>query len=127
MKVRSLGILEQEVMDIVWSCEICSVQDVSNKLKKNHKLAYTTVATVLQRLYEKNLLVRKLNGKGYKYSPKISKKTFSKKLADSFLRNFIRSFGDLAITSFMESLDNLPSKKRIELLTVLKNHKKKTK
>ncbi|OGH20763.1 MAG: hypothetical protein A3D74_05560 [Candidatus Levybacteria bacterium RIFCSPHIGHO2_02_FULL_37_13] len=124
MKTISLGELEKQIMDIVWECNECSGRDVLTKLKKNRKLAYTTVATILQRLYEKGLLIRKEKRIGYVYSPKLSKERYGKSIAKSFLNKFIDSFGDTAIASFAEGIDGLPKKKRMQFLKFIEKHDK---
>lgn len=124
MKATSLGELEKQIMDIVWECNGGSGRDVLTKLKKNRKLAYTTVATILQRLFEKGLLKRTEDKSGYIYSPKLSKESFSRNIAQSFLKKFINSFGDTAIASFADSIEKLPSKKRQYFLKLLEEHDK---
>ena len=122
MKNVSLGELEQQVMDILWESKNGSARDVLEKLEKNRKLAYTTVATILQRLYEKGLVKRVENKSIHIYSPKVSKESYSKNIAQSFLKKFINSFGDTAIASFAESIDTLPQEKRKYFLKVLEEH-----
>lgn len=122
MKKTSLGILEKQVMNIVWQQKSCSIRDVLKILEPKKKLAYTTVATVLQRLCDKGLLKRKEGKIGYIYSPKLSKESYSKNIARSFLKNFIDSFGDTAIASFADSIDKLPDKKREYFIKLLEEH-----
>lgn len=122
MKAKPLGELEQRVMDIIWECGFCSVRDIHGQIKKNRSLAYTTVATILQRLYEKDLVDRKETKQLYVYSPKVSKEAYGKKLARSFLTKFIKSFGDVAITSFVDSVEKLPKRKRDSFIKLLKRH-----
>lgn len=124
MKSNSLGELEQQIMDVVWEHKNCSARDILTKLEKNRKLAYTTVATILQRLYDKGLLKRTENKSGYFYSPKLSKESYTKNIAKTFLKKFINSFGDTAITSFAESIDRLPDKKREYFLKLLEEYDK---
>lgn len=124
MKTTSLGELEQQIMDIVWERKQCSAREVLTKLEKNKKLAYTTVATILQRLYEKGLVKRTDDNSGYIYSPKLSKESYSRNIARSFLKKFINSFGDTAIASFAQSVDKLPTKKREYFLKLLEEHDK---
>lgn len=117
--------LEQEVMAIVWKCESCSVRDVMTKLT-NTKLAYTTVATILQRLYKKGIAVRKSQENCLVYSPKIAKELYTKRFAQTFINKFFSSFADTAIVSFAESIDSLPRDKKSYLLKLLqKKHESK--
>jgi len=124
MKTTNLGELEKQIMDIVWKCNECSGRDVLTKLKKNQKLAYTTVATILHRLYDKGLLNRKEDKLGYIYSPKLSKERYGKNIVKAFLNKFINSFGDTAIASFAEGIDGLPKKKRNQFLKLIEKHGK---
>lgn len=120
----SLGELEQQIMDIVWESKKCSARDVLTKLEKDKKLAYTTVATILQRLYDKGLLTRNENTAGHVYTPRVSKEKYTKNVAQSFLKNFINTFGDTAIASFADSIDKLPEKKRKYFLEILDEYDK---
>lgn len=124
MKTAQLGELEQQVMDILWEHKLCSARDILTKLEKDRKLAYTTVATILQRLYDKGFVTRKDDKLGHIYAPKVSKEKFSKNIAQSFLKKFIHSFGDTAIASFAESIDKLPEEKRKYFLKILEDHDK---
>lgn len=121
MKNTSLGRLEQQVMDIVWNYQECSVREVLSEISKNRKLAYTTIATILQRLNDKGMVERKVEGLSYIYSPALSKKSYSKKIAKSFIKKFVHSFGDIAIASFAQSIESLPKEKRKYFLKLLKN------
>jgi len=122
MKSASLGKLEQQIMDIVWKNKNCSARDVLTKIEKDKKLAYTTIATILKRLHDKGLLSRKESSSGHIYSPKVSKEKYTKNVAQSFLKNFINSFGDTAIASFADSIDKLPEKKRKYFLEILEEY-----
>ncbi len=124
MKSISLGEHEQKVMEILWENKSGSARDILTKLEKEKKLAYTTVATMLQRLFDKGLLNRKETKSGYIYSPKISKEKYSKSIAQSFLKKFINSYGDTALASFAESVDKLPKQKRKYFLDLLDSNDK---
>ncbi len=122
MKPTNLGELEKQIMDIIWERKSSSVREVVNKLDK--KLAYTTIATILQRLYKKDLVVKEETKNGYIYSPKVSKEKYSQTVAKSFIKNFINSFGDTAIASFADSIDKLPQEKRKHFLKLIDQHDK---
>lgn len=124
MEIAKLGDLEKKVMDIVWEKKKCTTRDIVLNLKTNRHLAYTTVATILQRLWKKGLVIRKENKSGYIYTPKVSKEKYSKSIAQSFLKSFINSYGDIAIASFVDSIEKLPSAKRNHLLKLLEEHDK---
>ena len=118
MTQQTMSNLEQEVMGIIWKCKSCSVRDVMIKLT-NTKLAYTTVGTILQRLYKKGIVARKERGISFIYLPKVTRETYAKKLAQIFVKNFYSSFSDTAIVSFAESIETLPKEKKSYFLKLL--------
>lgn len=124
MKVKHLSELEQGVMTIVWEQGTCTIRDVREKVNENKHLAYTTVATILQRLFEKGLVMRKEHHAVIFYSPKISKETYSRNMAQTFIQKFVNSFGDTAIASFAQSVDSLPKDKREYFLKLLGQYDK---
>lgn len=122
MKTTSLGELESQVMNIVWSKQNCSVNDVLNELKKDRNIAYTTVATILHRLHQKGLLIKKQNKMFHMYGPALSKSEYSYNLVHSFMRGVMKTFGDAAITSFAENLQQLPKREKNKLLEMLEKY-----
>ncbi|MBI3384702.1 BlaI/MecI/CopY family transcriptional regulator [Candidatus Gottesmanbacteria bacterium] len=124
MNTRQLSELEQTAMTIVWELQSCSVRDVLEKINKKKQLAYTTVATILQRLHEKGLVIRKREGIAFIYSAKLSKETYSKNLAQLFISKFFNSFGNVGLASFAESIDKLPKKKKEYLFELLEAYDK---
>jgi predicted transcriptional regulator len=124
MKSEHLGELEKKIMEIIWEKKHCTARDVLMGLDTEKHLAYTTIATILQRLFDKGLLTKQKNKVGFIYSPKISREKFTKNIAQSFLRNFINSFGDTAVASFADSIDKLPPKRREYLLRLLDENEK---
>lgn len=124
MKIKSLSELEQEVMNIVWEFDACSVRDVLKQISEKKPLAYTTVATILHRLYEKGLVVRKDKDFAVHYVAKVSKESYSNSMAKSFIQKFVSVFGDMAIASFAESVDKLPKEKKEYFLSLLEQYDK---
>lgn len=69
-KLSNVGPLELKVLGVLNTEANISVSDIQVVLKKQgHDLAYTTVMTVLVRLYDKDLVVREKEGRQYLYSP----------------------------------------------------------
>lgn len=124
MQQNEISDLEKVVMDILWQRGECSARDIVGDIQQTRHIAYTTVTTILKRLVKKGMLNRRADGIMYQYSPILSKESYSKKLAQTFIVRFISSYGDTAIASFAESLDALPKEKRDYLLAVLKKHGK---
>src|SRR5579859_1546638 len=68
---RGLGALEGEVLARLWASDVAlSAADVRAAVGED--LAYTTVITVLSRLWQKGLASRELHGRAYFYTPVMS-------------------------------------------------------
>ncbi|MCL4354819.1 BlaI/MecI/CopY family transcriptional regulator [Patescibacteria group bacterium] len=124
MAQKTLSDLEQQVMNFIWGRKETSVRDIVEELSKHRKIAYTTVATIVQRLENKGFVVRKEVGKTNFYRPKLGKEIYAKRIADSFIKRFVGSFGDAAIASFAEGLEDLSEEKRRYLISMLQKNEK---
>ena len=81
----ALGALETRLMEALWGSDSeLSVQGVSDALGPGHN--YKTVMTVLNRLVEKGLLMRSLDGRAYRSRPSPSRPQFLRSAADELAR-----------------------------------------
>ena len=80
-------------------------RDVHDVLARNRrtKLAYTTVMTILVRLWDKGMLDREQCGRAYSYSPVSDRETWTAQR----MRDLLRTAGDgsTALVHFVESMD----------------------
>ncbi len=114
--LKLTGDLEQEIMNILWvDSEPLIPSVIQSRLSK--KLAYTTVKTILERLHDKGLLNRQKKSGVYYYSPKVSKESYGSKSLRSVFKNILGSYGNLAISQFIESIKEEP-----ESLDLLKKY-----
>lgn len=107
---RYLGPLEAEVMHLLWTVPEVSVRQVAehlNTARPEHPLAYTTVMTVMNRLEEKGLLEHTVRGKAYGYQAKRSQAAFLARLASDRVTAVIEEFGELALSEFLNRLEDL--------------------
>ena len=117
---RVLGELETEIMEIVWQAEKpISVSDVVGVLSKKRAIAYTTVMTIMGRLVDKAILVRKIKGPSYQYLPKVSRENFIAKSVHSIFTTAVSTLGQEAVTHFVKEIQKVNSKKREELSKML--------
>lgn len=72
-RVRSLGSLEAKIMRVAWDRpdRYLPVREMLELLEDD--LAYTTVMTVMNRLFEKGLLHRRRQGRAWSYRPSTSR------------------------------------------------------
>lgn len=63
-------VLESAVMDVLWDADTSlTTAEVRSRLSHERSVAYTTVMTVMVRLWKKGLLDREGRGKAYAYRP----------------------------------------------------------
>ena len=66
----ALGKLERQVLEETWRIGEVSVRDIYRAF--DQRIAYTTLMTTLDRLYKKNLLDRRKDGRAFLYSANVS-------------------------------------------------------
>lgn len=110
--IKIMGDLELEIMKISWKKGRVSVRDVLSELEKKKKIAYTTVMTVMSRLFSKGFLLRKLNDSGaYIYTPAYKdKQNFMDSVSKKAVDGLIEKFGELAVSNFINIIENSDSK-----------------
>jgi predicted transcriptional regulator len=115
--IPGFGELETAIMDVVWSANPISVRDVLDKLDRG--CAYTTVMTVMQRLFDKGMLKRKLVDNAYQYQPAIPKEQFVKNTVRKTVDQLCNGFGDAALAHFVDALDDVDEKRLDKLRSKL--------
>jgi predicted transcriptional regulator len=70
----ALGKLERQVLDQAWQRGEVSVRDVYVAFEE--RVAYTTLMTTLDRLFRKQILERRKDGRAFLYSPAVSREEF---------------------------------------------------
>jgi predicted transcriptional regulator len=100
------GPLESNIIETIWNSKKkpLTVREVYEKLKQNKSIAYTTVMSTMNRLYDKGLLDRHIEkGKGglfYVYWPKLEKQSFKKSAVRQVISSLIENFGEM-VTSYL--------------------------
>lgn len=77
---------ELEVMQAVWACSSpCTRKEISSVLFPDHKMAETTLLTILSRLSEKGFLEIRKTGRNSTYSPLVSQDDYLASQSKRFL------------------------------------------
>ncbi len=101
---RVLGSLETQLMDVLWKSQAeLSVQEVCDALGPGHN--YKTVMTVLNRLVDKELLARQLDGRAYRYRPQQPRTDFLRLAADELVHVYLDTFGEEAAVQLTGAVD----------------------
>lgn len=84
--MRRLGELEAEIMDRLWRWNRpATVREIVNDINRERDIAYTTVMTVANILYNKGWLLRGKNGRAWLYSPVRTREQYSAALMEDAL------------------------------------------
>jgi len=124
--VKVLGDLEADVLEALWKLKVSRVRSIHREVARKRKVTVTTVATVLDRLFEKGLVERELKrtrGLHYEYRPAVTKRQFENTIVRDVLEGLFETFGDSAV-SYLINRAGIRDKQKIkELQGYLKQEK----
>lgn len=113
--------LETEVMEEMWRRKAGTVREVMEELNRGRKKrAYTTIMTIMVRLYRKGLLTRRRDGKTDVYTVAIGRDAYREARAEAEVAALVDEFGDLALAHFSEHMAALDGKRLRELRRLAK-------
>lgn len=120
----TLGELERQIMEVVWSHERVRVREVLTQLLFKRKIAYTTVMTVMARLYRKGVLKRKITKSGaYIYRATQKREQFFASMSKKAINHILKQYGEIAIAQFVAVINESDSEKLRQWRSALKNVK----
>ena len=100
---KRLGVLELAVMQIIWDRGEVTVRDVWEILYPTRKLAYTTVATVIRQIEDKDFLTHRKDGRTYVYRPLVKRETVSRGMVGDLLDGLFRGSASAMVTTLIET------------------------
>jgi len=86
-----LGVLEREVMAVVWTVGEISVREACARLDSS--VAYTTVMTTMDRLFKKRLLGRRKVGRAFVYSAAATRDEMEGAVATELVQSLLQRHG----------------------------------
>ena len=106
-----LGPLEAEVLNSVYNMgKPIRIREVYEKMREERKIAYTTVMSTMNTLFEKGILDRKVTevkgGLLYVYWPKLTRAQIEKSAVKHIMDSLMKNFGD-AVTSYLVDMNNM--------------------
>lgn len=103
---KLLGELEVEVMEHMWRLGEATVRDISMLIQQERPAAYTTVMTVMAHLAEKGLLTRRsIDKKTHLYTVALTREEFLARSSRRMVEAMLEDFGDLALATFLEAVE----------------------
>ncbi len=90
MKDQKLTDAEKDLMEIIWQKKAAFMKDIMEEYPEP-KPANTTIATLLKRMQNKDLIGYKTYGNSREYFPKVSKEVYFKEEMTSMIDKFFNS------------------------------------
>lgn len=108
---------EEEVMQILWSLGTACCNDIIARFP-DPKPKYTTVATFIKILENKGFVSHRQAGKGYVYSPVVSREQYAHRVAESVLNGYFG--GSLSqLVSFFYDRDGISVAEADEIIGIV--------
>src|SRR5262245_9817931 len=100
-----LSTLENAVMQVVWSKERVTADDVRTALARRHDLKDSTIRTILRRLEEKGYAHHDVEGRTYVYRPRVEPHNVAAQQVRSIIDRFCRGSVENLLVGMVD--DNL--------------------
>jgi predicted transcriptional regulator len=93
-------------MQILWRQGPSLAAEVERVVNRRRKepLAYTTVLNVLLNLEKKSLVDHQVEGRAYRFAPKVTEAQFAERRARDRSRELLEFFGDAAVSAFVSEV-----------------------
>ncbi len=109
-------------MDVLWDDGgHLTPAEVNARLDSERELAYTTVMTILVRLFEKGAVTRERRGRAWAYRPMLSREEQAAQRMNAMLRDG----GDQSL-SLARFVENMTAKERAQLRKLLEARSRKS-
>jgi len=112
-KQLSLGSLEAEILEILWTLGSASVKDVHDRILTNpdRELAYASVTTVLRRLGNKGWVACDKQDRAFQWRPLVSREEAQVLQAHDRLQKFLAIGNPDVVAAFANELDHASADK----------------
>jgi BlaI family penicillinase repressor len=103
MSNATLGERELDVMAVLWEIGSGTVDDVRKRLP--HKLAYTTVLTILRNLESKEFVSHEEEGRAHRYSARVAQQTAQKSAIARMVKKFFSGSPEALLAHLVDEHD----------------------
>ncbi len=102
-QILGLGPLEAKLLQVLWRQGPSLASEVERVVNRRRKepLAYTTVLNVLLNLEKKGLVDHEVEGRAYRFAPKVTEAQFAERRARDRSRELLEFFGEAAVSAFV--------------------------
>ncbi|MCI2252838.1 BlaI/MecI/CopY family transcriptional regulator [Domibacillus sp. PGB-M46] len=121
---RFFGPLEAKIMDVLWCGGEKSIKDVQHELEKDKATNFNTVMTVMNRLVEKGILTKRLEGRTSMYQPVLTREEFVNTQSKEMTQELVDEFGSVVVSHMIDALDEADDDLVAQLEQKIKEWKK---
>jgi predicted transcriptional regulator len=101
------GELEARTLEALWDLGKASAREIHHRVGLPAGLAYTTIATVLDRLNAKGLVRREREGKAFAYYPKVKRDILERARARDVVHKLLGNDEKPAIAALVDAVEAL--------------------
>ena len=104
-------------MEEAWERGECTVRSVLDGVnaRSEPQRAYTTILTVMQRLYVKEMLRRERRGRRDVYVPALSRDEYAEARTETQVEALVSEYGDVALAEFARRVSQLDPERRRQI------------
>ena len=104
---RFFGPLEAKIMDILWNDIEMTIKDVQQVLEREKSTNFNTVMTVMNRLVDKEILHKRMEGRSYLYNPVLSREEFLTTQSKEMTNELMDEFGSVVVSHMLDALEDV--------------------
>lgn len=116
---KVLGFLEAEVMEAVWSGGDLSVREVRQSLQKKKTYSFNTIMTVMNRLVEKKLLVKRTVDGAFSYSAAVPRESFLREVTKTVVSAIVADGSLFQMAGFADAIKNCSEEDLAQLKKII--------
>ena len=113
---------EEEVMQVLWELGKGTVNDIIGRMP-DHKPKYTTVATFIRILENKEFVRHEAVGKGFVYYPAVAKEEYARTVVGNMLASYFD--GSMSnMVSFFSRQEDISARELDEIMDIVEKARK---
>jgi predicted transcriptional regulator len=121
---RFFGPLEAKIMDILWNDVEMTIKDVQQVLDREKMTNFNTVMTVMNRLVEKGILQKRIEGRSFLYQPIQTRVEFLNTQSKEMTNELMDEFGNVVVSHMLDALEDVDDELVAKLEHKIKELKK---
>jgi predicted transcriptional regulator len=121
---RFFGPLEAKIMDILWNDVEMTIKDVQQVLDREKVTNFNTVMTVMNRLVEKGILQKRVEGRSSLYQPVQTRVEFLNTRSKEMTTELMDEFGNVVVSHMLDALEDVDDELVAKLEQKIKELKK---